>query len=57
MNMCDFCRWRPDCYQKYSGVGGYCKFEADPDKVMNYAKENRMSVSDAVLLIKFCCGF
>lgn len=56
MKLCDFCAHDRECYPKYCQLDDYCRFEGNEESVIKYAKENNMSVSDAVLLIKFCCG-
>ena len=58
MLLCDFCDiaekcdhvpWDDEC-EWWEGYYG------DDEAVIEYAQEHGMSVSDAVALIKFCCG-
>lgn len=53
MLLCNFCEeW--DC--EYYPEDDECKWNGDDEKIIEYAQEHGISISDAVALIKFCCG-
>ena len=57
MLLCNFCEKRYNC--DYYPTDDECNFgdgHGDEDAVIEYAQEHGMTVSDAIALIKFCCG-
>ena len=57
MLLCHFCERRDVC--DYHPTDIQCEWNdgiGDEEAVIEYAREHGISVTDAVMLISFCCG-
>lgn len=57
MILCDFCKNNYEC--DYYPTDDKCDWNdgiGNDEAVIEYAREHGISVTDAVMLISFCCG-
>ena len=57
MLLCDFCMKRDVC--DYYPTKDECEWNdgiGDDEAVIEYAQEHGLSITDAIVLISFCCG-